>query len=258
MLAIGFGSLAYVFFLLTLLYVIGFVGNRFVPKSIDSGPTGPVLHAVLVDVLLLSLFALQHSVMARQGFKRWWTRFCPPVIERSAYVLMASATLALLCWQWIAIPHPIWAIAQPVLRAILHGLFWAGWAMVVGATYLINHFELFGLQQVFSAGRSVDAAGAEAVNFRTPGLYKLVRHPIYLGFLIAFWATPDMSAGHLLFSIATSLYILLGLSLEERDLVRTLGDRYRQYQREVRALIPIPKRVSRAAEPRSTDRGPDA
>jgi protein-S-isoprenylcysteine O-methyltransferase Ste14 len=240
LLAALYGVACYVFFFATFLYAIGFTTNLVVAKSVD-GPAGaaPAL-AALIDLALLSLFAVQHSVMARQGFKRWWTRMVPKPIERSTYVLFASLALALLFWQWQPISLPIWSLSDGELRVVVAALAALGWVLVLVSTFLISHVELFGLRQAF--------AGAEsAPRLRTPGLYRLVRHPIYLGFLLAFWSAPDMSAGHLLFALATSGYIVLGILLEERDLVRMFGEAYRRYRREVWMLLPLPK-------PRAKDR----
>jgi methanethiol S-methyltransferase len=252
--AVIYGIGAYAVFLVTVLYAIGFVGNWVVPKSIDSGAAGPLIESVLVNTMLLGLFAVQHSVMARQGFKRWWTRFVPPSVERSTFVLFSSLALLLLYWQWRPIPEPIWAVQNPVIAAALAATSLFGWSLLFVSTFMLSHFELFGLSQVFARlfGRDLPAA-----KFHTPMLYRLVRHPIYLSFLLAFWATPFMTAGHLLFAVATTGYILIAMQLEERDLIGTFGDQYRSYRQRVSMLLPLPGRKPdnrTAARPRSVER----
>jgi protein-S-isoprenylcysteine O-methyltransferase Ste14 len=235
-LSLCYGLIVYPFFLATFLYAIGFAGNLFVPKTIDSGEAGPFAQSVIIDLLLLAVFAVQHSLMARRSFKRWWTRVVPPAVERSTYVLAASLALALLFWQWRPIPDPIvWSVESVVAANVLRAVFWLGWAVLLLSTFLINHFELFGLSQVFArlTGRALPEP-----EFRTPFIYRYVRHPIYLGFLLGFWAAPVMTAGHLLFSIAVTGYILIGIWFEERDLVAQFGERYRRYRSEVGMLLP--------------------
>jgi len=213
-----------------------------VPKSIDVGNGGPfTTSALIIDLILLGLFAIQHSVMARQEFKRWWTGFIPRPVERSTYVLVSSLLLLLLYWQWRPMTDLIWSVANQTGAMVLWILFWIGWVTVLVSTFLINHFDLFGLKQVYThwQGRAF-----EHPTFRTPFLYNFVRHPIYFGFLLAFWAAPVMTAGHLLFSIATTGYIIIGMLLEERDLVSFHGDAYVEYRKRVSMIIPMPPRQS--------------
>lgn len=238
-LAFLYGVVAYSVFLIAFLYAIGFVGNMVVPKSIDSGVPGPFAKALLVNAVLLLLFAVQHSVMARRGFKSWWTKFVPRPIERSTYVLLASLILIVMYKFWIPMPEVVWDLSGTILGTILDILFWVGWVLVLLATFMINHFELFGLQQVFFHLRNKEIPGNK---FTTRFLYQFVRHPIMLGFLIAFWSASTMTVGHLLFSVATTGYIIVGILLEERDLLHYLGDEYREYRRRVSMLIPMPQK----------------
>ena len=232
-----YGVVAYVIFLGTFLYAIGFVGNIWVPKSIDTGAAGSTGEALLVNLALLSLFAIQHSVMARPAFKKRWTRIVPWSIERSTYVLLASLILILLFWQWRAMPTQIWNVQYTWAGVVLTLLFWTGWLTVLAATFMINHFDLFGLRQVWLTLRGKEL---RQLDFRTPYLYNYVRHPIMLGFLLAFWATPHMTVGHLLFAAVTTGYIFVGIFLEERDLVAHFGDRYSSYRKRVSGLVPMP------------------
>jgi methanethiol S-methyltransferase len=237
--AVTYGVVAYGFTLVALLYLIGFVGNLVVPKSIDSGAAGPLLESVIVDTMLIALFAVQHSVMARQGFKRRWTRVVPPSVERSTYVLFTSFALLILYWQWQPVPAPVWSVHNSIAASVLVGIFWLGWVVLVASTFLLNHFELFGLSQVFA--RLLGRRLAEA-KFRAPLLYRRVRHPIYLGVLLAVWATPEMTVGHLLFATVITGYILIGIQLEERDLIQQFGEQYRRYRQHAAMLVPLPGR----------------
>jgi protein-S-isoprenylcysteine O-methyltransferase Ste14 len=230
-----YGVAAYLVFFFTFLYAIGFVTGLVVPKTIDSGAVVPLTEALIINVLLMALFAVQHSVMARPQFKQWWTHYVPKPVERSTYVLLASLALVLLFWQWRPIPSVVWEVANPQLAMAITAVSLIGWLLVLVSTFLINHFELFGLHQVANnlAGRDMPAA-----HFKAPMLYKLVRHPIYLGFIIAFWAAPVMTVGHLLFAAVTTAYIFVGIFLEERDLTELFGDDYRRYRERVSMLIP--------------------
>lgn len=242
-----YALVSYGIFTVSFLYALGFVGNYVVPKSIDVGGQSNVSEAIVVNLLLMSLFAIQHSVMARPSFKRWMTALLPAACQRSTYVLLSSLILLLLFWQWRPIPAPIWQ-ASGIAALLLTGVHWLGWLIVFSSTYMIDHFDLFGLRQAFSAWRGAEMPGQ---SFRTPLLYKIVRHPLMLGFLIAFWATPEMTAGHLLFALANTAYILVGLQFEERDLIAEFGATYQQYRRQVPMLVP------RLFGRRSTDdRGP--
>ena len=243
LIAFLYGLVAYLAFLGTILYAIGFISGLIVPKTIDTGPVVPLAEALVVNMLLLSLFAVQHSVMARKPFKRWWTQYVPKSIERSTYVLLSSLALMLLFWQWRPMPEVLWQVSNPSIAMALTGLSHFGWVLVFASTFLINHFELFGVHQVINnlSGREMPAA-----RFRTPVLYKVVRHPLYLGFIIAFWVAPVMTVGHALFAAVTTAYILVGIALEERDLVEQFGNEYRRYRERVPMLTPWRKSTAPA------------
>lgn len=239
-----FGTLSYVVFLAAFLYQIGFLANRWVPKSIDGAAANPTLRAAAIDIILLSLFAIQHTIMARLAFKRWWTTIIPQPIERSVYVLLASLLLLLMNWQWQPLPGIVWHVDASIARIMLLAISFAGWALVLYATMLINHFDLFGLRQVWLYFRGREYT---QVHFKETVLYQWVRHPLMFAFIIAFWATPDMTLGHLLFAALTTAYVLVAIHIEERTLVAIHGDEYRQYQARVSMIIPMrPKPMPRS------------
>jgi protein-S-isoprenylcysteine O-methyltransferase Ste14 len=235
-----YGVACYAVFLATYLYAIGFVGNVYVPRTMDGPPSGGLAASLAIDLALLLLFALQHSVMARPGFKLWWTRFVPEAAERSTYVLASSLALIALFACWRPLGGSIWSVQDPTAAMVLYVLCAFGWLLVLVSTFLINHFDLFGLRQVWLHLHSIPY---RPIGFRMPGPYRLVRHPLYVGWLFAFWATPTMTATHLLFAVATTGYILIAIQLEERDLDASLGDAYREYRRNVPMLIPFTRRA---------------
>ena len=241
-----YGVTCYLIFFSSFLYAIGFVGNFLVPKSLDSAPEMTFGQALLVNVGLLGLFALQHSIMARPAFKQWWTKFVPPPVERSTYVLFSSLALLLLFWQWQPMGGTIWHVENSMGRLLLYGLFAFAWLLVLVSTFLINHFDLFGLRQVFLYLRGKEYT---FLKFATPGPYKLVRHPLYIGWFFAFWATPTMTAAHLVFAVLTTAYILIAIQLEERDLLAS-HEAYAEYRRRVPMLVPrffAPKKTPQQA-----------
>jgi len=236
-----YGSVSYVIFLISFLYAIGFIGNFGVPKSLDSATDGPWTTALAIDAGLLALFALQHSVMARRGFKSFLTKFITPALERSTYVLASSLALLLLFWQWRPLGGVVWDVQNPIGRILLYGGFAFGWALVLLATVVINHFDLFGMRQVWRYLQGKPQAG---LHFATPVLYRVVRHPLYVGWFCAFWFTPTMTVTHLFFAVMTSAYILIAIQLEERDLIKEHPE-YAGYRKQVPMLIPsLPKQVS--------------
>jgi protein-S-isoprenylcysteine O-methyltransferase Ste14 len=245
-----YSACVYVFFLATFLYAIGFVEGVAVPKAIDSGAVGDLVTTLAIDTLLLGIFAIQHSVMARPAFKRLWTRVVPADAERSTYVLFATAALALLLWQWRPAPQPIWSIDDPLWAGALRVVSWSGWALLLASTFLISHFHLFGLSQGFSRMLKLNEPD---MTFVTPLFYRWIRHPLYLGFILAFWATPKMSLGHLYFCAATTGYILIGIWFEERDLIAQFGERYLRYQETAGMLFPKLRPPAVARETRQTN-----
>jgi protein-S-isoprenylcysteine O-methyltransferase Ste14 len=246
LLILSYAIVSYAVFLVSSLYAIGFVGNYVVPKSIDAGGRSNLSEAVAVNLLLLGMFAIQHSIMARPAFKQWWARLLPVACQRSTYVLLSSLILLLLFWQWRPIPIQVWQIGG-IAAWLPIGVYWLGWLIAFASTYMIDHFDLFGLRQALFALRGGENPGQ---SFRTPLLYKIVRHPLMLGFLLAFWATPEMTAGHLLFAIATTAYILVALQFEERDLIAEFGASYLQYRARVPMLLPRIFGNRRAGAPR--------
>jgi protein-S-isoprenylcysteine O-methyltransferase Ste14 len=238
MLALLYGVICYAMFLVTFLYAIAFVGgyDQIVPKAIDTGTPAGLWGSIIVNVVLMSIFALQHSIMARPAFKAWWTKLVSPSVERSTYVLLSNAALLLLYWQWRPMPEAVWDVQGGLGRGVIEGLFFFGWFVVLISTFMIDHFELFGLRQVLSR---MTGKEAPRPSFKDPGLYKIVRHPIMVGFIIAFWAAPTMSQGHLLFAAVTTAYILVALQFEERDLVAVFGATYTDYRSRVRMILPI-------------------
>jgi methanethiol S-methyltransferase len=232
-----YGVVCYAVFLATFLYAIGFVGDLWVPRSIDSAPRAPLTIALLTNLALLGLFAAQHSVMARPAFKRWWMRIVPPSAERSTYVLFSSVALIALFAFWQPMGGTVWNVESPVGRAVLYALFAFGWGLVLVSTFLINHFDLFGLRQVWL---QLIGKPYQPLPFKTPLLYRYVRHPLYVGWFFAFWATPTMTVAHLVFAIATTAYILIAIQLEERDLVEAHPE-YEEYRRRVPMLAPFTK-----------------
>jgi len=234
LLILFYAIVSYAVFFVSSLYAMGFVGNYFVAKSIDTGGAANVSEAIVVDLMLLGLFAIQHSIMARPVFKRWFAGIIPEACQRSTYVLLSSLILLLLFWQWQPIPIQVWQIGGIAAR-FLTGVYWLGWLIAFASTFMIDHFDLSGLRQAYFALRGAKDPGQ---SFKTPLLYKIVRHPLMLGFLLAFWATPAMTAGHLLFAIATTAYILVALQFEERDLIAVFGTTYQQYRERVPMLLP--------------------
>ena len=236
-----YGMVAYLAFAVVIVYAIGFVTGLMVPKTIDSGPAGPLVESIVINLVLLTIFALQHSVMARPQFKKWWTTIVPKSVERSTYVLLASLALALVFWQWRPVPGVVWEAKDPTIAASLLYLGLFGWVLVFISTFMINHFELFGLHQV---ANNLTGKSMPPMKFKTPMLYNVVRHPIYLGFIVFVWATPTMTAGHLLFAAVVTAYIFVGIALEDHDLIEVFGDEYRRYRARVAMIVPFIGRSS--------------
>jgi methanethiol S-methyltransferase len=236
-----YGIIAYLVFAVVIVYSLGFVTGLVVPKTIDSGSAGPLMESIVVNIVLMTIFALQHSIMARPQFKKWWTKIVPKSVERSTYVLLASLALALVFWQWRPIPGVVWEVKEPTIAAFLLYLGVFGWVLVFLSTFMVNHFELFGLHQVVN---NLTGKQMPPMKFKTPMLYNVVRHPIYLGFIIFVWATPVMTAGHLLFAAVVTAYIFVGIALEEHDLIAVFGDEYRRYRQRVAMIVPFIGRSS--------------
>jgi len=249
--AFAYGLFCYLVFLGTFLYAVGFIGNVAVPKSIDSGPEASFAEALIVNAGLLGLFAIQHSIMARQWFKRWWTAVIPESVERSTYVLFSSASLLLLFWQWRPMGGVVWNVESAGGRLAIEAIYATGWLIVLVSTFLINHFDLFGLRQVYFhlRGKACPPPG-----FRAPGPYRYVRHPLYFGWLTVFWAAPTMTAAHLIFALATTAYILVAIQFEERDLIRFYGETYRRYRKQVPMIIPFRPGKNKSAVRRADER----
>ena len=233
--AFAYGTLSYLLFLATFVCAVAFLGNVGLDRTIDGSATVPFGQALLMNLSLLGLFAVQHSVMARPGFKQWWTRFVPKPVERSTYVLFSSLALLLLFYAWEPMGGTIWDVRDPVARGLIYGLFAGGWLLILVATFLINHFDLFGMRQVWL---NLIGHPYTPLKFAVPGFYRYVRHPLYVGWLLTFWAAPTMTAAHLVFSIATSAYIVLAIRFEERDLIKVHGSAYEEYRKQVPMLVP--------------------